>query len=127
MITFPLPFNYDLNVKTGTFTLPNSAKIMPGAVVTIDSGATLTVNSKLAMTPSFKGLIARTFPGVRPSILYASSPTANTFFVSDSTATTLGSFNTIPSPFIYIRILNKGRDYAKSIFHDKLYDAEICR
>ena len=60
------------------------------------------VISKSAITPSFIGLIAWTVPGVLPSISLASLPTANGFFVSESIATTLGSFNTIPCPFIYI-------------------------
>jgi hypothetical protein len=34
------------------------------------------VTSKSAMTPSFKGLIAEIVPGVRPSMRFASTPTA---------------------------------------------------
>ena len=41
------------------------------------------------------------FPGVLPSILLASCPTANTSFVLLSTATTDGSLNTTPFPFTY--------------------------
>ena len=38
------------------------------------------VTIKSAITPSLKGLIALIFPGVLPSIVLASSPTAKTFF-----------------------------------------------
>ena len=41
------------------------------------------------------------FPGVLPIILLASPPTANTSPEFLSTATTDGSLNTIPFPFIY--------------------------
>ena len=54
--------------------------------------------SKSAMTPSFIGRTATMFPGVRPSIFFASAPTASTFSVFFSTATTEGSFRTIPLP-----------------------------
>ncbi|KRL18469.1 hypothetical protein FD39_GL000337 [Lactobacillus amylolyticus DSM 11664] len=37
-------------------------------------------------------------PGVRPTILYASVPTATTLLVEVFTATTEGSFKTIPLP-----------------------------
>ena len=38
------------------------------------------VTMKSAITPSLNGLIALILPGVLPSIVLASSPTANTFF-----------------------------------------------
>jgi len=41
------------------------------------------------------------FPGVLPSILLASAPTANTSPVWLLTATTEGSLSTIPLPFTY--------------------------
>ena len=56
------------------------------------------VTSKSEITPSFSGLIARMLLGVLPTILYASEPTANNLFVLISTATTDGSFSTIPFP-----------------------------
>ena len=62
----------------------------------------ISVTSKSAITPSFKGRIANTLPGVLPSISFASWPAARHFFVSASIATTLGSSITIPSPFTYI-------------------------
>ena len=42
--------------------------------------------------------MARMLLGVRPTIRYASEPTANTLLVFVSTATTDGSFRTIPLP-----------------------------
>ena len=51
-----------------------------------------------AITPSARGLIAIIFPGVLKSIRLASAPTATTFFVPFSTATTEGSSMTMPFP-----------------------------
>ena len=59
------------------------------------------VISKSAMTPSFMGRMATMLPGVRPSISFASLPTASTRRpprASCCTATTLGSFDTMPMP-----------------------------
>ena len=59
------------------------------------------VISKSAMTPSFIGRMATMFPGVRPSISFASFPTASTFLPPRDaccTATTLGSLETMPMP-----------------------------
>src|ERR1700687_4517689 len=50
------------------------------------------------MTPSFIGLIATTFPGVRPSMSFASRPTATTSPVVLLIATIDGSFTTMPLP-----------------------------
>src|SRR6266705_2523870 len=50
------------------------------------------------MTPSFIGLIATTLPGVRPSISFASRPTATTSPVFLLMATIDGSFTTMPLP-----------------------------
>jgi len=52
--------------------------------------------SKSAITPSFRGRIAAMPPGVRPVISLAAAPTASTLPVDFSTATTDGSFRTIP-------------------------------
>ena len=56
--------------------------------------------SKSAITPSRNGRIASILPGVRPSIILASSPTASTCCLplTFAIATTEGSFNTIPRP-----------------------------
>ncbi len=59
------------------------------------------VTSKSAMTPSFIGRMATMLPGVRPSISFASLPTARTLRpprASCCTATTEGSFETMPIP-----------------------------
>jgi hypothetical protein len=49
------------------------------------------------MTPSFSGLMATMLPGVRPSIAFASLPTASTVLSAWWIATIDGSFSTIPS------------------------------
>ena len=56
------------------------------------------VISKSAMTPSFIGRIATMFPGVRPSMSFASRPTASTFPVTRLMATIEGSETTMPLP-----------------------------
>ncbi len=57
---------------------------------------------KSAMTPSFMGRMAWMLPGVRPSIIFASMPTAWMVFLpvrpSWRMATTEGSFSTMPRP-----------------------------
>ena len=55
---------------------------------------------KSEITPSRRGLMASTMPGVRPSIREADSPTARTLPVLLLTATTEGSLRTIPLPLI---------------------------
>src|SRR3989338_4340556 len=50
------------------------------------------------MTPSFIGLYAIIFPGVRPIISFASFPTARILLSATETATTDGSLSTIPLP-----------------------------
>jgi hypothetical protein len=57
------------------------------------------VTSTSAMTPSFRGRTASMLPGVRPSMRLASSPNSFGVPLLLSTATTDGSFSTIPSPF----------------------------
>ena len=58
--------------------------------------------SKSAMTPSRMGRIASMWPGVRPSIILASMPTAWTVLRPPTLrrATTEGSFSTMPLPFM---------------------------
>src|SRR5690606_10175771 len=57
------------------------------------------------MTPSFRGRMATMLPGVRPIICRASSPTASTWLVDSSTATTDGSLTTMPLPRMKISTL----------------------
>ena len=62
------------------------------------------VTSKSAITPSFIGRMAWMRPGVRPSIFFASAPTASVtslpVSISVCTATTEGSSNTMPLPLM---------------------------
>src|SRR5881296_589444 len=66
------------------------------------------------MTPSFIGRIAMMFPGVRPSISFASLPTASTFPVFWLIATMEGSLTTIPFPFAKTIVLAVPRSIARS-------------
>jgi hypothetical protein len=73
--------------------------------------------SKSAITPSFIGRIATMLPGVRPSISFASRPTARTLpgpRPSLVTATTLGSETTMPLPFAYTRVFAVPKSMARS-------------
>ncbi len=56
------------------------------------------VTSKFAMTPSFMGRMATMLPGVRPSISFASLPTASGVLVTLLMATIEGSLTTMPRP-----------------------------
>src|SRR6266480_4379047 len=72
------------------------------------------VMSKSAITPSLSGRIAWIEPGVRPSIRFASTPTACTSPVLESTATTEGSESTIPRPRTYTSVFAVPRSTAMS-------------
>jgi hypothetical protein len=67
------------------------------------------VTSKSAMTPSFMGRMATMLAGVLPSISFAVAPTARpprrTSVVPFRTATTEGSFRTMPRPRTQTRVL----------------------
>src|SRR5581483_2262790 len=67
------------------------------------------------MTPSFMGLMATILPGVRPSISFASLPTASTSPVFLLMATMEGSFTTMPLPRAYTRVLAVPRSIARSL------------
>src|SRR5229473_5620891 len=67
------------------------------------------------MTPSFIGLIATMLPGVRPSISFASRPTASTRPVTLLMATMDGSFTTMPLPRAYTQVLAVPRSMARSL------------
>ena len=69
---------------------------------------------KSAITPSFIGLMATTFPAVRPSISLASRPTATTSPLFLLMATMEGSLTTIPFPRAYTRVLAVPRSMARS-------------
>src|SRR3954452_14243773 len=72
------------------------------------------VTSKSAMTPSLSGRIAEIVPGVRPSIRFASMPTACTSPVRWSIATTDGSERTMPRPRTYTSVFAVPRSTAMS-------------
>ena len=75
------------------------------------------MTSKSAMTPSFMGRTATMLPGVRPSISLASLPTASTFLVplpARWTATTDGSFETMPLPRTNVSVFAVPRSMARS-------------
>src|SRR5688572_22080521 len=67
------------------------------------------------MTPSFIGLIATMLPGVRPSISFASLPTASTRPLILLIATIDGSLTTIPLPRAYTHVLAVPRSIARSL------------
>src|SRR3989442_1561457 len=66
------------------------------------------------MTPSFIGLIATTLPGVRPSISFASRPTATTSPVFLLMATIDGSFTTMPLPLEKTSVFAVPKSIARS-------------
>src|SRR5258705_13625105 len=73
------------------------------------------VTSKLAITPSLIGRIATMFPGVRPSISFASLPTASTQLVTLFMATMEGSLSTTPRPLAKTSVFAVPRSIAKSL------------
>src|SRR5579864_225739 len=74
------------------------------------------------MTPSFMGLMATMLPGVRPSISFASLPTASTSPVFLLMATMEGSFTTMPLPRAYTSVLAVPRSMARSL--EKMLNSE---
>jgi len=72
------------------------------------------VTSKSAITPFFKGCVATMFAGVRPIMLLAADPTAKTFSVFWSMATTEGSERTIPHPLTNTSVFPVPRSIATS-------------
>jgi len=81
----------------------------------MNSRSRSSVTSKSAMTPSLSGRMAWISSGVRPSISFASVPTALTRPVAFSTATTEGSFRTIPRPLTNTRVFAVPRSMATSV------------
>src|ERR1700722_16491011 len=72
------------------------------------------VTLKSAMTPSFIGLMATTLPGVRPSMSFASRPTATTSLVFLLMATMEGSLTTMPLPLANTSVFAVPRSMARS-------------
>ena len=56
---FSLPYNYILNLNSGTFTIGNKLKMMPGSQINVNSGATLNVTGALAVMDGFRDHGAR--------------------------------------------------------------------
>src|SRR5918995_4369855 len=67
------------------------------------------------MTPSFIGLIATMFPGFRPSMSFASLPTASMRPFTLLMATIDGSLTTIPLPRAYTQVFAVPRSIARSL------------
>src|SRR5687768_7321248 len=67
------------------------------------------------MTPSFIGLIATMFPGVRPSMSFASLPTASIRPLTLLMATIEGSLTTMPLPRAYTHVFAVPRSIARSL------------
>src|SRR5262245_3564892 len=67
------------------------------------------------MTPSFIGLIATMLPGVRPSMSFASLPTASIRPLTLLIATMEGSFTTMPLPRAYTQVFAVPRSIARSL------------
>src|ERR1043165_4204164 len=70
--------------------------------------------SKSAMTPSRIGLMAVMLPGVRPSISFASLPTASICALTVLNATMEGSLRTMPRPRANTQVLAVPRSIARS-------------
>src|ERR1017187_9969471 len=72
------------------------------------------VTLKSAITPSFMGLMATMLPGVRPSISFASLPTASTSPLFLLMATMDGSLTTMPLFLANTSVLAVPRSMARS-------------
>ena len=87
---------------THTSTLGLGLKKRVSCTLWMKCWSIFSVTVKSAMTPSFNGRMAVMLPGVRPSIIFASAPTACTERppreVSSRIATTDGSLRTMPRP-----------------------------
>ena len=83
------------------------------------------VEGKSAMTPSFKGIIAFTFPGVLPTSFFASSPTASISSFKTSTAITDGSLRTTPLLFTKTKTLAVPRSIATLLLTLAIFSPNI--
>ena len=80
------------------------------------------VTSKSAITPSFIGLMATMLPGVRPSISFASFPTASIRPLTLLMATMDGSLTTMPFPRAYTQVFAVPRSMARSLENNENND-----
>src|ERR1700761_2761375 len=78
------------------------------------------------MTPSFIGLMATMLPGVRPSISFASLPTASTSPVFLLMATMDGSLTTMPLLAAKTRVFAVPRSMARSLEKTLKSDRKPC-
>src|ERR1051326_2270556 len=83
------------------------------------------VTSKSAMTPSFIGLMATMLPGVRPSMSFASFPTASTRPFTLLIATIEGSLTTIPLPRAYTHVFAVPRSIARSLENNESIERRL--
>ncbi len=72
-ILFPVPYNYDINIESGTFQIPGeiSLKLLPGAQVTIAEEASMEIAGKVAIYDGggFKLYTTKNYPS--DATLYA--------------------------------------------------------
>src|SRR5260221_8147313 len=83
--------------------------------------------SKSAMTPSRSGRTARMLGGVRPSISWASAPTASTVPLAVLKATIDGSLRTMPRPWAKTQVLAVPRSMARSLAKRDMTFMECAR
>src|SRR3954465_2894949 len=79
------------------------------------------------MTPSFIGLMATMFPGVRPSMSFASLPTASTRPFTLLMATIDGSLTTMPFPRAETQVLAVPRSMARSLENSESIERRLKR
>ncbi len=53
-VLFPVPYNYNITIKSGTFSMGNKIKILPGATVTVEEGATLNLSGTTIVYDGFE-------------------------------------------------------------------------
>src|SRR5918992_358208 len=96
-------------------TTRGETQVLPLWALRMKCWSIFSVPSKLAITPSRMGRMATMLPGVRPSISFASFPTASTLLVTLLIATIEGSLSTTPRPLAYTSVLAVPRSMAKSL------------
>ena len=52
-LLFPVPYNCDIILKSGTFTINNKLKLLPGAMIRVNEGATLNLTGELIVYDGF--------------------------------------------------------------------------
>ena len=59
-LAYPVPYNYDISLEEGEYSIPNNLLLLPGSRLTVEEGATLDVSSRLTV---YDGLHDYTFLG----------------------------------------------------------------